>query len=77
MGASVFTEGGSGCTSQLYSTGTVLCPWSPEGLSALLHHENTELGSSLCSENVFWKPQVKSYFNFHFITPFAASLSGQ
>lgn len=67
-------QGGSCCTSQLYSTSTVLSPWSPEVLSALLHHENTELDSSLCSENVFWKPQVKNYFNFHFITPFAASL---
>lgn len=70
-------QGGSGCTSQLYSSSTALSPWSPEGLPALLHHENTELDSSLCSENVFRKPQVKSYFNFHSISPFAASLSGQ
>lgn len=59
----------------MYSTSTVLSPWPPEGLSALLRRENTELDSSLCSENVFWKPQVNSYFNFHFVTPFAASLS--
>jgi len=58
----------------MYSTSTILSPWSPGGLSALLRQENTELDSGLCSENVFWKPQVNSYFNFHFITPFAASL---
>lgn len=50
-------------------------PWSPEGLSASLRQEKAGLDSSPCWENVFWKPQVNSYFNFPFIAPFASSLS--